>query len=514
MLTYPAAFVLSMLVALAVTPLVTRLAHARGWYDVPSGGRKIHSRPIPRIGGIAVVTAFFAPLVGLAIYTNRISGLLYADAPMVVALCLGATMIVGLGLYDDLRGANAKQKLIVQALVAFAMWWGGFRMELLGNPFGSTFELGALSLPLTMLWIVGVINALNLIDGLDGLASGTALFASIVLFGVAFVDNAVLLCLLTASLGGALLGFLFFNFNPAKIFLGDSGSMFLGFILATISLWTQVKAATAVALLIPVIALGLPILDTTLSFVRRLARGQSPFRADGEHVHHRLMALGLSHRNAVVTLYTISGIFALGALALLDSDITRRTIVLSSVAAVVFLFVRRIGVTRVPGIVHRGTGMTTATRDLVRVGARRIRSARDIDAAWRTTVEVISDLGCEEIQLTWTEPVTDCDERREQVLMWRRRDRGEWRLRDPGLAPERRAQLELREEDDLFGELCVLRPNHGNQSLGTEVGFELVRDALIDFCVARVEQEQKAKVSRLVSLASEPAELRSLVRPS
>ena len=501
MMTYPAAFALSMLVALVMTPLVTRLAHARRWYDLPSGGRKIHSRPIPRVGGLAVVTAFFAPLIGLAIYTNRISGLLYTDAQMFITLCLGAAAIVGLGFYDDLRGADAKKKLLVQSLVAFGMWWGGFRMELLGNPFGHAFELGALSLPLTMLWIVGVVNALNLIDGLDGLASGTALFASIVLFGVAFVDNAVLLCVLMASLAGALVGFLFFNFNPAKIFLGDTGSMFLGFILATASLWTQVKAATAVALLIPIIALGLPILDTTLSFVRRLARGQSPFRADGEHVHHRLLALGLSHRNAVVTLYIISGIFALGALALLDSDTTRRTIVLSSVAAVVFLLVRRIGVTRVPGIVHRATGTTVATRDLIRIGARRIRAARDIDIAWRSTVEVLSELGCEEIQLTWTEPVSKQGERREQVLMWRRRDRGEWRLRDPMLAADRRGQLELREEDEVYGELSVLRPNHGNRSLGAEVALELTRDALIDFCVARQDREQHAEVaSKVVTL--------------
>ena len=488
MLTYLITFVCSLLVALLVTPFVTRLAHANSWYDHPAKGRKIHSRPIPRVGGLAVVLAFFTPLFGLAVYTNRISGLLYADATMVSALCLGATAIVALGLYDDLRGTDAPQKLLVQTAVAVGLWCTGFRMELLGNPFGDPIELGILSLPMTWLWMVGVINALNLIDGLDGLASGTALIASIVLFGVAFVEGAVLLCVFTAALAGALLGFLFFNFNPARIFLGDSGSMFLGYVLAAASLWTQVKAATAVALLIPFVALGLPILDTTLSFVRRLAKGKSPFRADAEHMHHRLIALGLSHRNAVVTLYVLSAIFALGAFALLDSDATRRTIVLSSVAATVFLVVRRIGVVRAPGLFHQSEGSSPSTRDLIRVGARRIRTANNVDAAWRTTIDVLSELGCDEIQLAWHEMAAESTQRREQVLMWRRRDNGSWRLRDPMVHDERRVILDLREEDHIFGELYLLRA--GNRSLDAELGIELTRDALIDFCVQRANREK------------------------
>ncbi len=508
MLTYLTAFVSSLLVALLVTPFITRLAHANGWYDEPAQGRKIHAHPIPRVGGVAVVMAFFTPLFGLAIYTNRISALLYADATLVSALCLGASAIVTLGLYDDLRGTDAPQKLFVQSAVAVGLWWAGFRMELLGNPFGAPIELGLLSLPMTWLWIVGVVNALNLIDGLDGLASGTALIASIVLFGVAFVEGAILLCVFTAALAGALLGFLFFNFNPARIFLGDSGSMFLGYVLATTSLWTQVKAATAVALLIPIVALGLPILDTTLSFVRRLAKGKSPFRADGEHMHHRLIALGLSHRNAVVTLYVLSTIFALGAFALLDSDATRRTIVLSSVAATVFLVVRRIGVVRAPGLFHHEDGRSHSARDLIRVGARRIRNANDFDAAWRTTIDVLSELGCEEIQLAWHEMAPESTERREQVLMWRRRDNGVWRLRGPMPQDDRRVILDLREEDKSYGELCLLRA--GNRSLDAELGIELTRNALIDFCVQRASRK-KPETPRVVRAPPAPAaELRSL----
>ena len=508
MLTYPVAFLLSALVALLVTPLVTRFAHARGWYDMPTGGRKIHARPIPRIGGVAVVTAFFTPLLGLLIYTNRISGVLYADMQMFAALCIGTTAIVALGLFDDLRGATAKTKLVVQVLVAIGMWEAGFRIELLGNPFGEPFVLGALSLPLTTLWMVGVVNALNLIDGLDGLASGTALMASIVLFGVAFVDNAVLLCLLMASLGGALMGFLFYNFNPARVFLGDSGSMFLGFLLASVSLWTQVKAATAAALLIPVIALGLPILDTTLSFVRRLARGQSPFRGDREHVHHRLLALGLSHRNAVVTLYTLSGIFALGALALLDDDSVRRTIVLSAMAVVVWLLVRRIGVMRAPGLFHPAALGAATGRDLVRIGARRIRNASDLDRAWQSSVEVLGELGCDEVQLVLAEPETSQGERREKLFMWRRNGHRGWRLRDPVQTADHCGRFELREEDVCFGELSVVRPDSGHRTLGGEVALELIRDAWVDFSVQRRDRLDPSRVVALPQKSASAAGLR------
>ncbi len=502
MLTYLAAFLLSALVALVLTPVVTRVAHIQGWYDMPTGGRKIHALPIPRVGGVAVVTAFFAPLAGLLIYINRISGFLYADFRMLTAMCGGAAIIVALGLFDDLRGATAKTKLVVQVVVALGMWWAGFRIELLGNPFGAPLTLGVLSLPLTTLWIVGVVNALNLIDGLDGLASGTALMASIVLFGMAFVDNAVLLCVLMAALGGALMGFLFYNFNPAKVFLGDSGSMFLGFVLASVSLWTQVKAATTIALLIPVVALGLPILDTTLSFVRRLARGQSPFRSDREHVHHRLLALGLSHRHAVITLYTLSAIFALGALSLLNGDSIRRTIVLSAMVAVVCIVLRRIGVTRVPGPFHTLSTNEDAARDLVRIGARRIRNAVDFERAWQATVEVLDELGYEEVQLVLAHPDRTDRERREQLFFWRRHANAGWRLRDPILASDRRGRFPLTEEDVAFGELSVLRPGDGQRTLGAELALEVTRDALIDFSIAQLDGFDPARV---VSLPQKPA---------
>ncbi len=496
MLTYPVAFLVSLIVAAIATPLVARWAHKNQWFDLPIEARKVHTRAIPRIGGIAVFIAFFAPLIGLAIYTNRISGLLYQDATMFTALCCGAGAILTLGIYDDLKGADAKTKLIVQAGIAAMMWSVGFRVDLLGNPFGPTIELGVLSLPLTMLWMIGIINALNLIDGLDGLASGIALFTSVVLFGVAFTDNAVLLCLLMAALGGSLVGFLFFNFNPARIFLGDSGSMFLGFVLAAVSVWTQRKGATAVALLIPVLALGVPILDTTLSFVRRVARKQNPFKADREHVHHRLLALGLSHKSAVLTLYTLSAVFGLGALALLDNDTTHRAIVLSTVAAAVFILVRKIGIFELPGIFKRkddGVPM----REQVRVTARLIRASHDPNLAWRHTVGFLSHLTCQEVRLSWHLASPD-GELRESVFKWREQSDRPWLLSTGGAPENRTIRLPLEEAGRIFGELTILRRGPNETTLEQEITCELLRVALIDFCVAN--EERNEDTARIVQL--------------
>jgi UDP-GlcNAc:undecaprenyl-phosphate GlcNAc-1-phosphate transferase len=504
MLTYPVAFIVSLAVAAILTPLVARWAHRNGWFDLPTEARKIHTRPIPRLGGLAVAVAFFAPLAGLAIYTNRISFLLYADGRMFAAFCVGGVAILSLGVYDDFRGASAKLKLVVQALVAIGVWLAGFRIDLLGNPFGAPIELGMLSLPLTMLWMVGVVNALNLIDGLDGLAAGIALSAAVVLFGVAFVDNAVLLCLLTAALAGSLVGFLFFNFNPARIFLGDSGSMLLGFILATISIWTQRKGATAAALLIPVIALGVPILDTMLSFTRRVLRKQSPFKADREHMHHRLLALGLSHRNAVFTLYTVSAVFALAALALLDNDTTHRTIVLSTVAVVVFILVRKIGFLRDPAKARARVEASSA-RDLLRAVGRSVRQAPDVDEAWARLKPAFEKLPWEGVRLVLDQGSSP-EERKEQIFHWRRAFDRAWSADQP--LPAGALTVTLDEGGTRFGQLAVYGAK-GEPAPELLVNLEIIREALIDHCVTRESRALDARVVHLTPPAGIPARSRA-----
>lgn len=485
MRTYAVAFCLALIVAAITTPIVAWFAHRFGWLDQPTEARKVHTRAVPRLGGIAVVLAFFTPILGLALWENRVSGLLYEDSRLVVGLFGGAAAIVGVGVYDDLKGASAKLKLIVQALTALGLWTVGFRIELLGNPLGDAFSLGMLSLPLTMLWIVGVINALNLIDGLDGLASGVALLATVVLFGVAFVENATLLCLITVALGGSLVGFLFWNFNPAKIFLGDSGSMFLGFLLSAVSIWTQQKGATAVALLIPVLALGLPILDTTLSFVRRVGKGKSPFEADREHLHHRLLALGLSHRNAVLTLYTASIVFSLGALALLDTDATHRAIALSTVVAVAVILVRRVGVFRRPGF---GLTRVNTSRDELRRVVRAVRNAPSADESWTRLVSVFPGLGAEAARLTWVREGEAPSDRRASVFFWRESSDARWPPERVELHPRARV-VPLHHEGRTLGELVTVfgRGPDPKTDATLALYLQLLAEGLIEHRIAHVQ---------------------------
>ena len=254
MRTAVVAFILSMLCGTILTPIVRRLAHRFGLLDHALSPRKIHGRPVPRLGGIAIVIAFYAPLLGLFFLHSGVGDMFVADRSHAIGLFVGGLAIASLGLYDDLRGAGAIRKFVVQFAVAGFLYKLGFRIEALANPFGDPIALGWISLPFTLLWMVGVVNALNLIDGLDGLAGGVALVAVTITFLVSLQRGHPLMMLFSAALAGSIVGFLFYNFNPASIFMGDTGSMFLGFILAATAVETNQKASTAVAVIIPTVA--------------------------------------------------------------------------------------------------------------------------------------------------------------------------------------------------------------------------------------------------------------------
>lgn len=310
-----AAFVLAMIIAAALTPLVRRLALRMGAVDAP-GGRRVHGQQVPRLGGVAVVVACLVPLGLLFIRETGVARLFLERPLLVLGLAVGGLLMAGLGVLDDLRGVRAWHKLWFQILAALVAFACGFRIEGVDLPWLGYLSMGVFALPVTVFWIVGVVNALNLIDGLDGLAGGVAFFVCFTNFVVAWLNGAPLVMLLSATLGGAILGFLLYNFNPASIFMGDSGSMFLGYVLATSSmLGASVKNSTTVALLVPIIALGLPIMDTLFAMLRRFLERRPMFAPDRSHIHHRLLELGITHRRAVLILYGISVVFTGAAIA-------------------------------------------------------------------------------------------------------------------------------------------------------------------------------------------------------
>lgn len=258
------------------------------------------------MGGIAIYLGFIITILATQTITARLVGLL-----------IGGTLIIFLGLIDDIRSLSPRGKLLGQVAAALILVGFGTQVDFITNPLtGGVTSLGSLAIPLTVIWIVGVTNAVNLIDGLDGLAAGISAIAAITLAVVGWAagqGNAAVWALILAL---STLGFLRYNFHPARIFMGDSGSMFLGFNLAALSLMSLTKSTTAFSLLVPFIILGIPILDTFCAIVRRLAGGQPIFKADREHLHHRLLGLGLSHRGTVLVIYIFSGVFGLSALGL------------------------------------------------------------------------------------------------------------------------------------------------------------------------------------------------------
>lgn len=309
MFTYSAAFLAAVLIASGATPLVRYLALRIGAVSM-TGGRHINQKEIPRLGGLAIATAVILPLFAMMILRSEVARVVRSDSLMMLGLALGALVMCLLGVLDDTRGVKASYKLVVQILCATVAYLCGFQIHAVSLPLVGITQMGFLALPLTVLWIVGITNAVNLIDGLDGLAAGVVFCAAGTNLVVAMLNGSVFIALTMATLMGSLLGFLFYNFNPAKIFMGDSGSYFLGFVIATASLAGNQKASTAVALLVPILALGVPIFDTLFSIVRRTLEQRPIFSPDRGHIHHRLLDLGLTHRRSVLFLYSLSLLFA------------------------------------------------------------------------------------------------------------------------------------------------------------------------------------------------------------
>ena len=298
-----------------LTRIVRNLANRRGWAIAPRSNRHVHLEPIPRLGGAAVFASFvgilgiFLTIAALVRVPVGVSGRLF------LFIIGPATLMFVIGLLDDIYSLNAYLKFGLQTIPALLLFAGGYRLANLTLLFGEKNLGFGVSLVLTVFWVLLVTNAFNLIDGLDGLAAGSALFSTLVVFVLSVIAGQPLVSLLTACLAGSILGFLRFNFNPASIFLGDCGSLVVGFLLSAVSLATSQKTPTIIAVAIPVVSFGLPILDTVLSVIRRFLNGRPLFGADGEHIHHKLINRGLSHRQVVVVLYAVSAGF--GAISLM-----------------------------------------------------------------------------------------------------------------------------------------------------------------------------------------------------
>ena len=337
---YILAFVIAAGIALLVTPGVIWFARKTGALDAPNQ-RKVHKKPIPRIGGIGIWLAFMLAIVIATGYTEVPDDQEFE----LIGLMASSTLIVLVGVIDDYKDLPAKVKLLGQIIAAAVLVIGfGVRIDFVTDPFGDYIFLEYFAVPLTIFWVVGITNTVNLIDGLDGLAAGASTIAAITLCLVALQQGDVFLATLTACLAGAAVGFLYYNFNPAKIFMGDSGSMFLGFMLSGISVIGAVKAATTIALIVPILALGLPIMDTTFAIVRRYRGGVPIFKPDKGHLHHRLLDMGFTQRQAVLLMYVISAMLGLSAVALTEVSSQFAIVIVCVVLAVVLFGAKKIGI--------------------------------------------------------------------------------------------------------------------------------------------------------------------------
>lgn len=308
---YILVFFIAFCLSFLLTPLVKLASRKMGWLDYPNW-RKMNKDPVPLMGGLAIYIGFVISLLSV-MFKNPFRDNLYKFW----GLLAGSFIIVLIGFVDDVNGLSARRKLFYQITASAIAVLMGYAIFKVTNPLGESFSVSSfISFGISLFWIVGFINAINLIDGLDGLAAGVSAIISASLFFAAVRSNSPIVAILAIALAGSILGFLPFNFYPAKIFMGDTGSMFLGFVLALISMEGTYKGATFITMMIPIVAMGVPVVDTGLSIIRRLIKGNGIFKADKEHIHHKLLVREGSPREAVVILYFLTACFGMIAIAL------------------------------------------------------------------------------------------------------------------------------------------------------------------------------------------------------
>ena len=314
----------SMAVSFALVPAAKWIAIKIGAVDAPKDKRRMHDHPIPLLGGLAIFAGFVASILLFANVDRQLRGIL-----------LGACVIVAVGVVDDSHPLGAGIKFILQIVAALIAIWHGVIIEAIASPFpfGDPYwNFGILSVPITVVWIVAVTNSVNLIDGLDGLADGISTIGALTMLVIALMMEDMGMAVICAALVGACLGFIPYNLNPAKMFMGDTGATFLGFMLATVSVTGLFKLYAVISFVVPFIILGFPIFDTTSAFLRRILKGQNPMKADRSHTHHKLIDMGMNQKQAVATLYMVASMLGLCAVMLVTRGYAK---VILSVAALI-----------------------------------------------------------------------------------------------------------------------------------------------------------------------------------
>lgn len=328
--------ILAFVICLIMTPLVIKFSNKFGFVDIPKDSRRVHTKPMPRIGGLSMVISMYITIFVYYMLTKNIEGI--ALDTKLIGFVLGSLIIALMGFIDDAITLKARYKAIFQLVAAIVLYVFEIRISGIKIPFLHTdiINFGILDFPVTLIWVIGVTNALNLIDGLDGLSAGIAAISAVALL-IIFVATSVSLeaIIITAILVGITLGFLPYNFNPAKTFMGDVGSNFLGFTLATVSIMGFAKGYTVIAIIAPILAMGVPLFDTIFAMLRRIAKGQPPLRPDGAHIHHRLIKHGFTQRQAVLILYTVTSICCIIAVLIVSANVWK--VVLLVIATICFI---------------------------------------------------------------------------------------------------------------------------------------------------------------------------------
>lgn len=343
---YIITFAVAVASSLALTPLVEAVAHRIGAVDVPDE-RKVHTQAVARIGGVALYVGFILS-VAARIVVDRVGHpeypLLPVDLPL-LGIALGATVVFAVGLADDLRDLRPGVKFAGQSLAAVILVASGVQIEFVGNPIGGglVYLDWWWAIPLTLFWVLGFTNTVNFMDGLDGLAAGVSAIAAVTFFVFAYDTGQTAAGILSALVAGLCVGFLWHNFHPAKIFMGDSGALFLGFVLSAIAMQGVMKSIAAIAFLVPIVIMGVPILDTAWAILRRWRKGQKITTADAGHIHHRLLHRGFSHRQTVLLIWAWTALLSAGGLSLRFAPNTVKLAVFAVLMALSFAMARLLG---------------------------------------------------------------------------------------------------------------------------------------------------------------------------